>query len=109
MVVQVRTHGRHVAHHRDAHVLQMLRRPEPGQQQQLRRAVGAAGHDDLAAGAGGAAAFRRLVLDADGAVVLDQHARRMRAGAHHQVGPRPRRLQIRLRRAPAPLVVVVVW
>ena len=32
----------------DTHVLQMLRRAETRQQQQLRRAIGAAGHDDLA-------------------------------------------------------------
>ena len=58
MVVQVGSHRRHVAHHRDAHVLQMLRRAQPGQQQQLRRAIGAAGDDHLAARARGAAALR---------------------------------------------------
>ena len=55
MVVQVRTHGWHVANHVDTHVMQMLRRTEPGEQEQLGGAVGAAGHDDVAACAGGAA------------------------------------------------------
>ena len=105
MVVQVRSHRRHVADHGHAQVLQVLRRTQARQQQQLRRAVGAAGYDDFAPRPGGAAAFARVVFDADRAFVLDQHARRLGAGAHHQVGSLPRRLQIRLRRAPAPLVV----
>ena len=93
----------------DAHVLQMLRRAQAGQQQQLRRAVGAAGHDDLAACARGAAACRRVVFDADRAVVLDQHARGVGAGAHHQVG----RVRAGCRYAFAVLqrrlLLVVVW
>ena len=44
---------------------------------------------------------RGMVLDADRAVVLDQHARGMRAGLHHQIGALPCGMQIRLRRAPA--------
>ena len=44
---------------------------------------------------------RGVVLDADRTVVLDQHARGMRPGLHHQIGALPCGMQIRLRRAPA--------
>ena len=106
MVVQVGPDRRHVAHHRDAHVLQVLRRPQAGQQQQLRGAVGAAGHDDLAARACAVwRPSRRLIFDAGGAVALDQHDfGRMGAGADLQVGAGPRGVEIGLGGAPAPAV-----
>ena len=77
MVVQLGADPGHVAHHRNAHVLKQSAGPQPRQLQQMRRAVGAAGDDHLAARARGAQSLRRAVFDADGAAVLDQHARGM--------------------------------
>ena len=104
VVVQVGADRRHVAHHVDADVLQVLRRSQTRQQQKLRRSVGAARDDDLAARARRLAALCGVEFDADRAVVLDQHARGVRAGADHQVGTLARRLQIGLRGAPAATV-----
>ena len=104
MVMQVGADGGHVADHCDAHVLQMLCGTKARQQQKLRRAIGTTRHNDLAARAGGLAALRGMEFDADRTVVLDQHARRMRAGADHQIGALACRLQIGLRGAPAAAV-----
>ena len=49
--------------------------------------------------------YRRMILDADSTVVLDQHARSMRAGLHNQIRTCARGFQIGFRRAPTPLVV----
>ena len=104
MVVQVGADGGHVADHRDAHVLQMLCGAETRQQQKLRRAIGTTRHNDLAARASGLAALRGMEFDADRTVVLEQHARRMRAGADHQIGALACRSQIGLGGAPATAV-----
>ena len=85
MVVQMLADPFHVAHHRDAELLQQFARAEPRQLQQLRRAVDAAGDDDLAPGKGGLAALRRMVFDADRAAALEQDAGRMRLGRDGQV------------------------
>ncbi len=87
MIVQVGTDGGHIAHDLDTHVLQVLGRSKSGQQQKLRRAVGAAGNDHFDACRGGSAAFGSRVFDAGGPVVGEQHAGGMRAGADSQVGP----------------------
>ncbi len=101
MIMQVGADRWHVANHRDTHVLQMLRRPEPGQQQQLRRAISAARDDDLTPGGGCAPALGGGVLDTGGAAITKKNFRCMRTGADRQVGARPGRGEIRLRRAPA--------
>ena len=84
VVVQV-VADRQVAYARDAHRLQVRGGSDAGQQQQLRRAVDAAGDDDLAACARGLAARRGVVFDADRAAVLDQQAGGVRLGLHHEV------------------------
>ena len=79
MVVQVGADRGQIVHDVDAHLLEMRAGPDARQQQQLRRAVDAAGDDHLAPGARRLEAARRAVLDADGAAVLDRgcasHAR----------------------------------
>ncbi len=84
---------------------QQVRGAKAGELQQVRRTVGAAGDDHLAAHARGLQPLRRAVLDTDGTTVLDQHARGMRLGDDGQVLPVARRSQIRGSGAPAAFVV----
>ena len=78
--------------------------PRPGKLQQLRRAVDAAGDDDLAARPRGLMPGRRVVFDPDRAAVLEQDAGGVRVGRDGQVLTAARRAQIGARRAPAPTV-----
>ncbi len=71
----------------------------------MRRTVGAAGDDHLAANAGDLQSAWRAILDTDRAAVFDQQARGMRLGDDFQVSPRTCRSQICCCRAPAALVV----
>jgi len=102
MVVQVGADRGQVAHHPDAHLLQMRARSDTRQQQQLRRAVDAARDDHLAPGAGRLETLRRPVFDADRAAVLDQDAGCVRVGRDGEVLPAPRGLQIGGCSAPPP-------
>ena len=55
----------------DAVLAQMLRGPDAGEHQQLRRAVGAGAHDHLALGAALSTFTAALVLDTDGAIAVE--------------------------------------
>src|SRR3984893_11283232 len=75
--------------------------PEPGKLQQLRRAVDAAGDDDLAARPCGLWPTRCMVFDPDGAAALEQDAGGVRIGCDGQVLTAARLAQISPRRTPA--------
>jgi hypothetical protein len=83
--------------HRDAGLLQMVRRADTRQHEQLRRVDGAAGQDyfTFSAIAQDAAVLREL--DADGALALEQHAEREGAGLYVHVGALLGRAQERSR------------
>ena len=104
VVVQVLADAGHVADHRDAELAQEIGRAEPGKLQQLRRAVNAAGDDDLAARPCGLRPARRMVFDADRAAALEQDAGGVRIGRDGQVLTAARLAEIGPRRAPAPPV-----
>ena len=104
MIVQVGPDRRHVGDDVDPHRLQMFRRPETGQLQQLRRSVGTAGHDHLGACVRDTASIGCLILDADRTLALEQNAGRLRTGADGQIFPEARRFQIGFRGAPTAAV-----
>ena len=82
----------------NAVLLQQRRWTDAGELQQLRRIVGAAGEDHLAAGAHGhvlAAASADAVGDADGALALKQQFRDVGACAHRDVHALAGRMQER--------------
>src|SRR6516225_10383582 len=89
MVVQVGADGSEVVRDLDTHLVQMITRPDAGQQQELRRAVNAAGDNHLALGPSDLHATRRAELDANGAAVLDDYTCRMRVRLDHQVPATP--------------------
>src|SRR5215469_16937680 len=78
VVVKVGADRSEVVSDLDTHLVQMVTRSDAGQQQELRRAVNAAGDDHLALGPGDLHATGRVVLDANGAAILDDDPRRMR-------------------------------
>ena len=57
VIMQVGAHRRHVAHNGDPGTIQHFGRPEAGELQQVRRAIGSAGDDDFAIRACGAQAL----------------------------------------------------
>ena len=89
VVVQVHADARQLVLHRDAVLAQVVGRADAREHQQLWRLEAARRQDHFALDA------QRLLLtvlqigDADGAVVLEQHARGVRAGQHAQVRTRP--------------------
>ena len=94
VIVQVGADPRHFADHGDAEFVQQVGGAEAGKLQQVRRSVGAARDDHLAARACRAQSLRRAVFDADRAAVLDQHARGVSLGDDGEVLPVARRTQI---------------
>ena len=82
----------------------MLSGSDAGQQQELRRAVNAAGDDHFAPGSRHLHATGRAELDANGAAVLDDDPCRMRVRLDHEVRPASCRLQIGGRAAPSAAV-----
>src|SRR3984893_4321373 len=78
--------------------------PEPGELQQLRRAVNSAGDDDLAPRPCGLRPTRSVIFDPDRAARLEQDAGGVRIGLDGQVLTAARRPQIGPRRAPASAV-----
>ena len=85
MIVQVRADARQIMQHLDAHILQMLRRTDARQQQELRRTISAAGDDHFATRPRRFEPSRRAEFDADRASLLDQHTRGMGVCANDQV------------------------
>ena len=91
MVLQVAADTRQVGHHRHGQRAELVGRPDAGQHQQLRRVDGAAAEDDLAGGPRLADLAALAILDADRAVLLEQHPPRQRACLDGEVRPLHRR------------------
>jgi hypothetical protein len=105
VVLQVLAHARQVVRDRHAHLAQMRRRPDAGEQQEL-RALQRARREDHLAPRGHLPRLAALpVLDAARAPVVEHDARRLRVRLDAQVRARSRRLQVADRGAAAPAVV----
>ena len=78
VVLQVVADAGRIQHDIDAVVLEQVRGSDPGELQQLRRVVGAAGDQDLLARLGRAQAAFLPVFDRPGAASLEQDALRQR-------------------------------
>ena len=102
MVLQVCADAGQIVDDPDAVFLQMPGRADAGEHEKLRRVDRAAAQDDFAAGVGGAQRAALPVFDAARAPSVQDQPRRQRAARHMQVGAPARRLQIGVRRAPAP-------
>ena len=104
MVLQVLAHARKIVAHLDAVVTQMRRRADAGEHQELRRAEGARAQDDGPGGAGARPPAPAAILDADGALAVEQQPENLRVGQDAEIGAAPRRPQIGPRGAvpPAP-------
>src|SRR5262249_8326279 len=101
MIVQIGTDGRQIAHDLDPHLAQMRARAEARELKQVRRTIRAPADNDLSAGVRHASAAGRIVLQADGTIVLDQDASGLAAPADNEIRARSSRFQIGLGGAPA--------
>ncbi len=106
VVLQVLADTRQVADHLDALAIQVLRRTDPRQQQELGRIDGAGSDDHLAHGGQLLGAALARDLDAGRSPGLHQHPAGQGAGDHRQVGPMGHRLQEGARRG-HPLAVLL--
>jgi hypothetical protein len=85
MVRQVGADARAVRQHVDAHLDQVVGRPDAGQHQQLRAVDRAAGHDDLGAGLGAGHLTVPQVTHAGGPAAFDDDLRDQGVGEHREV------------------------
>ena len=107
MILQIGADAGPVEHDRNAVLAQMLRRPDAGEQQDLRRADRAGGENDFAAAARHA---RRAVLPpahAGGALAVEHQAFDQAAGFEPQIGAIEHRLEKGARRRDAPAALLV--
>ena len=95
VVAQVLAHPGQVLQHLDAELPQLLRRPDAGQLQQLRRVEGACTDDHFAAGAHLAARAALIEAHADRAPVFEQDAGGLRRDAQVDAAAPDRRMQKR--------------
>ena len=101
MVDQVRADARQIVHHRNAERLQVRRRPDAGDLQDMRRVHRAARDDDLAVGAHLGEIAAAAEGDADAALALEQELAALRLGLDPEVRPAPCLAQEGLRRRAA--------
>ena len=99
MLLQVAPDAGAVVHHRDAVVLEVRRRADPAQHQQVRRIVGPARDDHLAPRADHLRRAAVVDLDPDAALALEHQPADQHPRAHVEVLPPHRRLEIGGRRA----------
>src|SRR5215471_16127307 len=102
MIVQVGTNRLHVAHDANPEMSQMRGRTEARELKQVRRSIGAPADDHLGPGPCHTSTARRMVLHADGTIVLDQDASGLATRANNEIPARSSGLQIGLGGAPAP-------
>jgi hypothetical protein len=101
VVLEIAADARQVRHRRNLEAFKLVGVADAGQHQQLRRVDRAAGEDHLALGADAHGTRAFDMVDADRPHTFAAHPPGQRAGAHGQVRPPPRRVQVRARRAPA--------
>ena len=106
MVAQVLSHAGRILEHQNAHLVEMVGRPNARQHKNLRRANRARAQDNLAAFDDEALASA-LHIHAGRPVVLEDDAMDRAVGANGQVEPMPRQTQIAKVRAPAYALRVV--
>ena len=106
MLLQVAPDARAVVQHRDPVILEMRRRPDPAQHQQVRRIVGPARDDHLAPRADHLRRAAVVDLDPDAALALEHQLADQHPRTHVEVPPPDRRLEIGRRRADPAAVAV---
>ena len=104
MVEQVRPDAGQVRNHLDTKVLQMIRRPDPREHQQLRGADGAGREHYLPRTFGDECLGAHVILHRSTPVAVHQHPMDQRVGDHIQAWPAQDRGEIGVRRALAPAV-----
>ena len=106
VVLQVAAHAGQRVAHGDAVALQLGAVADAGEHEQLRRVEGAGGQQHLAPGVQGLRLAVQQRLHAGGAAAIQQHAPRLRAGEHAQVGARHGRVQVGAGGVPALAVLL---
>ena len=107
MILQVLSDARQMVHRGDAVLLQGRRVADAGQHQELRRLERAGAQDHLAPRADLLRLVALPVFDADGALAVEQDARRVRLGLDAEVRPLAHEgMDVAARRAPALAVLL---
>ena len=102
MILQILADAGKMVSYFDARLLQLLAVANAGEHQEARTLDRTGGENDLPLRADLAQRTLVPVFDADRALALEQHARRVGVGDHGQIRARVHRLQIAARRAAAP-------